>query len=204
MSRYRGPRIRIVRRLGSLSGLTRKVTEREQTPGQHGKPSTGRRSVSDYTVRLEEKQKLRFNYGISEKQLVGYVKEARRLKGSTGTLLLQLLEMRLDNIVFRLGLAPTIPAARQVVSHGHILVNNQKVNIPSFQCNPGDLISVRPTQTSKKLINTNLETSSSLAIPSHLEFEPKTLSGNVKGFVERNEIGITINDLLIVEYYSRK
>jgi len=203
MSRYRGPRIRIVRRLGPLSGLTRKVTDREQTPGQHGKPTTGRRSVSDYTIRLEEKQKLRFNYGISEKQLVGYVKEARRLKGSTGTLLLQLLEMRLDNIVFRLGLAPTIPSARQIVSHGHILVNNQKVNIPSFQCNPGDVISVRATQTTKKLIETNLQ-SSSLPIPSHLEFEPTKMSGSVKGFVERDNVGITINDLLIVEYYSRK
>jgi len=204
MSRYRGPRIRIVRRLGPLSGLTRKVTEREQTPGQHGKSTAGRRSVSDYTVRLEEKQKLRFNYGISEKQLVGYIKEARRLKGSTGTLLLQLLEMRLDNIVFRLGLAPTIPGARQVVNHGHILVNNQKVNIPSFQCNPGDLISVKQNEKAKKLIETNLQSSNSLALPSHLEFEPKTMSGTIKGFVERAEIGITINDLLVVEYYSRK
>jgi small subunit ribosomal protein S4 len=204
MSRYRGPRIRIIRRLGPLSGLTRKLTQREQTPGQHGKPTTGRRSVSDYTVRLDEKQKLRFNYGISEKQLVGYVKEARRLKGSTGTLLLQLLEMRLDNIIFRLGLAPTIPSARQIVSHGHILVNNQKVNIPSFQCNPDDIISVKSIQASKKLIETNLQVSSSLTLPSHLEFDSKTMIGKVKGFVDRSEVGITVNDLLIVEYYSRK
>ena len=133
MSRYRGPRVRIVRRLGELPALTRKITERNYLPGQHGKDNAGRKpSISEYGVRLQEKQKLRYNYHISERQLFGYIQKSRRLKGATGTILLQFLEMRLDNIVFRLGLASTIPQARQLVNHGHILVNNHRVTIPSF------------------------------------------------------------------------
>ena len=134
MVRYRGPRIRIIRRLGLLPGLTKKTTKnRTKTPGQHGKISftkTTRSSLSDdYKDRLFEKQKLRFNYGVTEKQLVAYYKEARRRQGSTGNLLLELLEARLDCVIYRLGFASTIPAARQVISHGHVLVNDKKMNI---------------------------------------------------------------------------
>jgi small subunit ribosomal protein S4 len=111
MSRYRGAVLRITRRLGELPGLTRKTTKRNSRPGQHGDQA---RKPSEYAIRLEEKQKLKFNYGVTEKQLLRYVRDARRIKGSTGEALLQLLEMRLDNIVFRLGMAPTIPAARQL------------------------------------------------------------------------------------------
>ncbi|MEM7770254.1 MAG: 30S ribosomal protein S4, partial [Cyanobacteria bacterium P01_A01_bin.37] len=117
MSRYRGPRLRIVRRLGELPGLTRKAAKRAYPPGQHGQ---ARRKRSEYAIRLEEKQKLRFNYGLTERQLLRYVKKARRAQGSTGQVVLQLLEMRLDNTIFRLGMAPTIPGARQLVNHGHI------------------------------------------------------------------------------------
>merc|ERR1712127_123100 len=112
----------------------------------------GARKPSEYAIRLEEKQKLRFNYGVTEKQLLRYVRDARRIKGSTGEALLQLLEMRLDNIVFRLGMAPTIPAARQVVNHGHICVNGKRVSIASYQCQTGDVISVRNNPRSKQLV----------------------------------------------------
>src|SRR5512146_2719574 len=120
MARYRGPRLRVVRRLGELPGLSRKSPRKAYPPGQHGQD---RKKKSEYAVRLEEKQKLRFNYGLTEKQLLRYVKKARRAGGSTGLVILQLLEMRLDNTVFRLGFGPTIPAARQIVNHGHICVN---------------------------------------------------------------------------------
>ena len=148
MSRYRGPKIRIVRRLGELPGLTNKTTTRETLPGQHRKVRGKQNNVSSYAVRLQEKQKLRYHYGLSEKQLLSYVKEARRLKGSTGSVLLQLLEMRLDNIVYRLGIGNTIPASRQIVNHGHIYVNGKKVTIPSFQCLPNDVIEVRDKKVS--------------------------------------------------------
>jgi len=125
MSRYRGPRLKVYRKLGELPGLTRKTSKKMTRPGEHGQKS---KKPSEYALRLEEKQKLRFNYNINEKQLLRYVKIAKKAQGPTGSILLQILEMRLDNTIFRLGLAPTIPAARQLVSHGHILVNNKKLN----------------------------------------------------------------------------
>ena len=130
MSRYRGARVRIIRRLDALPGLSRKTLRRSYRPGQHGQRS---RKPSEYAIRLEEKQKLRFNYGLGEKQLLKYIQIAKKTKGSTGLVLLQLIEMRLDNILFRLGMAPTIPAARQLVNHGHICVNGKVVSIASFQ-----------------------------------------------------------------------
>lgn len=157
MSRYRGPRIRITRRLGRLPGLTTKVTKRDTLPGQHRKVRGKQLNLSSYAIRLQEKQKLRYNYGLTEKQLFAYVKEAKRLKGSTGTVLMQLLEMRLDNIVFRLGLGNTIPAGRQLVNHGHISVNGKRVTIPSFQCHPNDIIEVKNKATSLNVINTLLK-----------------------------------------------
>ena len=160
MVRYTGARIRIIRRLGLLPGLTRKsIKNRTTTPGMHGKmlfTKSKRSSLSDdYKERLLEKQKLRFNYGITEKQLVSYYKESKRKTGSTGSILLELLESRLDCVVYRLGFAATIPAARQIVNHGHILVNNKLINIPSFLCKKEDLISIKQREPSKKLISTN-------------------------------------------------
>ena len=200
MSRYRGPRLRIVRRLGELPGLTRKTPKSTNPPGQHG---ANRRKRSEYAVRLEEKQKLRFNYGLSEKQLLRYVRKARRAAGSTGQTLLQILEMRLDNTVFRMGMAPTIPAARQLVNHGHVLVNGRSVNIPSYQCRPGEVIGVRDTDRSRKLVEANLQFPGLAHLPSHLEFDKNTLTGKVNGIVEREWIALQVNELLIVEYYSR-
>lgn len=168
MSRYLGPRLKISRRLGKLRGFTRKKPFRRVfadkiiPPGQHGLSKLFKRkpfdsSETDYLIRLKVKQRLRYNYGINEKQFVKYVRQAKSAKGSTGLVLLQLLEMRLDNIVFRLNMAPTIPAARQLISHGHIRVNNKKVNIASYMCKPKDIISVAMKQASLKLVNKNLQ-----------------------------------------------
>ncbi len=201
MSRYRGPRLRIVRRLGELPGLTRKSARRAYPPGQHGQ---ARKKRSEYAIRLEEKQKLRLNYGITETQLIRYVKKARRASGSTGQALLQLLEMRLDNTVFRLGLAGTIPGARQLVNHGHITVNGKVVDIASYQVRPGEVISVKNNERSRRLAETNLEFPGLSNLPSHLEFDKNTLTGKVNGVIEREWIALSINELLIVEYYSRK
>lgn len=204
MSRYRGPRLRIVRRLGELPGLTRKspgAARKDKPPGQHGQ---NRRKRSEYAIRLEEKQKLRFNYGVSEKQLIRYVRKARRATGSTGQALLQLLEMRLDNTVFRLGMAGTIPGARQLVCHGHITVNGRVVDIASYQCRPGDVIGVRDRDGSRKLVRANMEYPGLANLPSHLEYDKNTMVGKVNSVIDREWIALSINELLVVEYYSRK
>lgn len=201
MSRYRGPRLRVVRRLGDLPGLSRKSPRRAYPPGQHGQ---NRKKRSEYAIRLEEKQKLRFNYGLTERQLLRYVRKARRATGSTGQALLQLLEMRLDNTVFRMGMAATIPGARQLVNHGHVTVNGRVVNIPSYQCRPGEVISVRANDKSRDLVKRNLEYPGLANTPSHLEFDKTTLTGKVNGVVEREWVALQVNELLIVEYYSRQ
>ncbi|MGL5808263.1 MAG: 30S ribosomal protein S4 [Xenococcaceae cyanobacterium] len=201
MSRYRGPRLRVVRRLGELPGLSRKSPRKNYPPGQHGQ---ARKKRSEYAIRLEEKQKLRFNYGVSEKQLLRYVRKARRATGSTGQTLLQLLEMRLDNTVFRLGMAGTVPAARQLVNHGHVTVNGRVVDIASYNCRPGDVVAVRDREASKKLVQANMAYPGLANLPSHLEFDKNNLVGKVNGFVEREWIALSINELLVVEYYSRQ
>ena len=198
MARYSGPRLRIVRRLGELPGLTRKPLTRLNPPGQHGANS---KKNSQYAIRLLEKQKLRYNYGISETQLIRYVKEARRAKGSTGEILLQKLEMRLDNIIYRLGFAPTVLAARQMVSHGHILVNNIRVTIPSYPCQPKDVISVRNKPQSKKLVNNSLTNN---RIPTHLSFNKENLTAVIQQIASRDSLAFELNELLVVEFYSRK
>jgi len=200
MSRYRGPRLRVVRRLGELPGLTRKSPRKSYPPGQHGQ---ARKKRSEYAIRLEEKQKLRYNYGVTEKQLIRYVRKARRATGSTGQSLLQQLEMRLDNTVFRLGMAGTIPAARQLVNHGHITVNGRVVNIASYQCRPGDVISVRNREQSRRLVEANMQYPGLANLPSHLEFDKNTFTGKVNGVIDREWIALQINELLVVEYYSR-
>ncbi len=202
MSRYRGPRLRIIRRLSSdLPGLTRKSARRSYPPGQHGQ---NRKKRSEYAIRLEEKQKLRFNYGLTEKQLLRYVRRARRVTGSTGQVLLQLLEMRLDNTIFRMGMAPTIPAARQLVNHGHVTVNGREVNIASYQCRPGEVIGVTNREQSRKLVETHLQYPGLANLPSHLEFDKNKLEGKVNSVVEREWVALQVNELLVVEYYSRQ
>lgn len=228
MVRYTGPRIRIVRRLGLLPGLTRKnIKNRTKTPGQHGKVvlTKAKRSTlsDDYKDRLLEKQKLRFNYGVTEKQLVAYYKEAKRRSGATGSLLLELLEARLDCVIYRLGFAPTIPAARQIINHGHVIVNNKLVDIASFVCRNGDVISIKEKAQSKKLIEGNFETQQQKRtlierrmkrvnltksrfhslLPSHLEIDGETLIGKFLNPVKRKDVLVRINELKVVEYYSR-
>jgi small subunit ribosomal protein S4 len=184
-----------------LPGLTRKSARRSYPPGQHGQ---NRKKRSEYAIRLEEKQKLRFNYGLTEKQLLRYVRKARRVTGSTGQVLLQLLEMRLDNTVFRLGMAPTIPAARQLVNHGHVTINGRVVNIPSYQCRPGEVIAVRNREASRKLVEANLQYPGLANLPSHLEFDKNKMEGKVNAVIEREWVALSINELLVVEYYSRQ
>jgi small subunit ribosomal protein S4 len=228
MGRYVGPRLRIIRRLGLLPGLTRKNTKnRTKTPGQHGKIlflKSKRSSLSDdYKERLLEKQKLRFNYGLTEKQLISYYKKAKSTKGSTGTLLLEFLEARLDCVVYRLGFAATIPAARQIVNHGHVLVNEQLVNIASFLCSPNDIITIKDREKSKKLLmgNFNVQQQKRTLIkrrmkrvnltksrfhsllPKHLEIDPEILVAKVISPVKRKDVLVKINELKVVEYYSR-
>nr|YP_009497930.1 ribosomal protein S4 [Gracilaria changii]ART65194.1 ribosomal protein S4 [Gracilaria changii] len=201
MSRYRGPKLKISRRLGDLPGLTRKRSKKLAPAGEHGQQS---RKPSEYSLRLEEKQKLRFNYGLSEKQLSKYIKTAKKVPGSTGLILLQILEMRLDNIIFRLGLSPTISAARQLVNHGHILINKKKVSICSYQCKPGDTIQIQDKNSSQILVKNYLSFPTLASIPNHLELNTKMLNGKVNAIVEREWVALQMNELLVVEYYSRK
>nr|YP_010732258.1 ribosomal protein S4 [Watanabea sichuanensis]WDY13172.1 ribosomal protein S4 [Watanabea sichuanensis] len=203
MSRYRGPRLRVIRRLGELPGLTNKTPKKQNPPGQHGQNAAERkRKLSQYSIRLKEKQRLRFHYGVTESQLLQYVRQARKSKGSTGEIVLQLLEMRLDSVIFRLGMAPTIAAARQLIGHGHIRLNDKKVTIPSHQCTQKDSISVSERKHSRQLVTESLERSREL--PPHLSFSQDTLKGSVNNVVNREWIGLKVNELLIVEFYSRK
>jgi small subunit ribosomal protein S4 len=205
MSRYRGPKLRITRRLGVLPGLTQKKSKKTDRPGQHGKNlGDGKKKTTEYGLRLEEKQKLKFNYGLSENQLYHYIKEARRRNGVTGLILLQLLEMRLDTICFSLGFAPTIAAARQLVNHGHITVNNKVVDIPSFQCQINDIVSIKQKSTSKNLIENNLKITNLIDPPTHLSFDQSKLQATVKNYCDRSELLLDLNELLVIEYYSRR
>lgn len=201
MSRYRGPRLKIIRRLGELPGFTKKTTTKETSSRQY---SGNKKKVSQYAIRLQEKQKLRFNYGLTESQLIKYVQVARKTKGATGEVLLQLLEMRLDNIIFRFGITPTIASARQLISHGHIIVNNQKVTIPSYQCEIKDIIGVSQKKNSRTLISMFFENSNVNAVPNHLTFDKETLTGKINDIASRQSVNLNLNELLIVEYYSRR
>nr|YP_009573307.1 ribosomal protein S4 [Calotropis gigantea]YP_009574080.1 ribosomal protein S4 [Calotropis procera]AWH10792.1 ribosomal protein S4 [Calotropis procera]QBM31273.1 ribosomal protein S4 [Calotropis gigantea]QBM31361.1 ribosomal protein S4 [Calotropis procera] len=200
MSRYRGPRLKKIRRLGALPGLTNK----RPRAGNDRRNQSRSGKKSQYRIRLEEKQKLRFHYGLTERQLLKYVHIAGKAKGSTGQVLLQLLEMRLDNILFRLGMASTIPAARQFVNHRHILVNGHIVDLPSYRCKPGDIITVKDEQKSKALIQKSLDSSSHQELPSHLILQPFQYKGLVNQIIDSKWVGLKIKELLVVEYYSRQ
>nr|QHE65503.1 ribosomal protein S4 [Peganum harmala]QSX42922.1 ribosomal protein S4 [Peganum harmala]QWC55036.1 ribosomal protein S4 [Peganum nigellastrum] len=200
MSRYRGPRFKKIRRLGALPGLTSK---RPRT-GSDLRNQSRSGKKSQYRIRLEEKQKLRFHYGLTERQLLKYVRIAGKAKGSTGLVLLQLLEMRLDNILFRLGMASTIPQARQLVNHRHILVNGRTVDIPSYRCKPQDIITAKDDQKSRALIQTYLDSSHHEELPKHLTLHAFQYKGLVNQIIDSKSVGLKINELLVVEYYSRQ
>ena len=203
MARYRGPRLKIIRRLGTpLPGLMRTDPDlrRPYPPGQHG--PTKRKKLSDYALRLMEKQKLRFHYGLSEKQLRKYVAQAFGSKGNAGHVLLQLLERRLDNVVFRAGLAPTMASARQMVLHRHVTVNGKRVNIPSFQVRPGDALEMNQKSKMKDRAAEAQKDPNNLKIPDYLEADGGI--AKMKSLPERTSVPIDLDPQLIVEYYSGK
>nr|YP_010920730.1 ribosomal protein S4 [Philotheca tomentella]WAJ53838.1 ribosomal protein S4 [Philotheca tomentella] len=200
MSRYRGPRFKKIRRLGSLPGLTGKGPR----AGSDFRNQSRSGKKSQYRIRLEEKQKLRFHYGLTERQLLKYVRIAGKAKGSTGLVLLQLLEMRLDNILFRLGMASTIPQTRQLINHRHILVNGRIVDIPSYRCKPRDIITARDDPKSRSLIQNYLDSSHHEELPKHLTLHVFQYKGLVNQIIDSQWVGLKINELFVVEYYSRQ
>ena len=203
MARFRGPRLRLCRRVGMvLPGLTNKgFGKRKSPPGQHGERRKGK--ASDYKVRLLEKQKFRFHYGILEKQFRRYVAEASRQKGPTGRNLITNLESRLDNVVWRLGLASTIPAARQLVAHGHIQVDGKRVDRPSFAVKPGQEIKVRERSATKEFIQAALANSTSRIRPPFLDFDPAKAVGKMVTAPEAEDLPFECNTQAIIEFYSQ-
>ena len=204
MALYRGPRLKVCRAVGTvLPGLTTVPTlERPFPPGEHG--TKRRRKPSDFKVRLQEKQKARFHFGIPEKQFQRYVKRASRMKGAAGLNLLRLLQSRLDNVVWRMGLTRTIPQARQLVVHGHILVNGHQVDRPSFHVKPGSEIAIRERSRTKPFVQENMEWSASMVRPSWLEFDPAKTTGKLISAPDRVDLPFELNEAAIIEFYSQK
>lgn len=202
MSRYRGPRLRIIRRIGKLPGLTSKISKKTNPPGQHG--SSFNKKLSQFNIRLKEKQKLRYHYGITERQLLNYIKNSRKKKGSSGKLLLTFLEMRLDNIIFKLGFSPTIVSAKQLINHGHVLVDDKIVNIPSFACQPKSLLKIKNSLVSQSLVRKNFDNFENPLVPYHLSLNKDKLEAKIVSLVNRKSISLVVNELLVIEYYSRK
>ncbi len=203
MSRYTGPRIKKMRALGvDLPGLSRKSIERRPyPPGMHGPKS--RRKLSDYARQLMEKQKLRLNYGVSERQLRRLMKEARGAKDPTGKKLIELLERRLDNVVFRAGFAHTIPAARQLVNHSHVRVNGRKVNIPSYRLRPGDVVSFRERSKNLTIVVDAVQSQSPLR-PEWLDVAQNDRKASMRDLPTVESVPFAIDLQLVVEYYSKR
>ncbi len=202
MARYTGPRVRISRRFGiPIFGPTKYLERRNYGPGVHGPKS--RRKTTEYGEGLNEKQKLRYYYGLMEKQFRGVYEKALRRRGVTGETMLQILETRLDNVVFHLGFGSTRAAARQMVNHGHIRVNGRKAAIASFALKVNDVISVKNNNVSKQLATKGLEVSASRAVPDWLSLNKEDLKGVVMRIPTRDEIHPIANEQAVVEFYSR-
>ena len=200
MARYTGAQYKKSRHLGfSTLENGKELSKRPYAPGIHGQDR--RRKLSEYGVQLQEKQKVRFMYGLNEKQFAKTFKRATKMAGITGENLLQLLETRLDNVVYRMGLATTRRAARQVVNHGHITVNGIKVDIPSYTVKPGDVIAVKEQSLDHPAIKAAVE--ATLNRPAYVEFDANKLTGKYLRFPDRSELNPDINEALIVEYYNR-
>ncbi len=200
MARYTGPAYKKSRRLGfSTLENGKELARRPYAPGIHG--ADKRRKVSEYGIQMQEKQKVRFMYGLNEKQFHKLFEKASKMKGNTGHNFLNLLESRLDNVVYRLGLAKTRRAARQVVNHGHITVNGVKVNIPSYQVKVGDIVAVKENSSDHPAIKEAVE--ATLNRPAFVEFDAKKMAGKLLRLPDRSELNQEINETLIVEFYNR-
>ena len=208
MARYKDEQCRICRREGQKLFLKGSrcysdkcsVTRRNYAPGQHGQKRT---KLSEYGTQLREKQKTKSFYGVGEKQFRGYFEMASNKKGITGTNLLQILETRLDNVVYRLGLGSSRPQARQMVTHGHIEVNGRKVDIASYLVKPGDVVAVREIRSNNPVIKANVEAGATRPIPEWLELDTEKLSAKIVRLVNRDEIDLPVEEHLIVELYSK-
>lgn len=199
MSRFTGSSWKVSRRLGySISETGKELQKRKTAPGQHGAKRT---KLKEYGLQLQEKQKVRYTYGMSERQFVKVFNEASKMPGMTGVNFLKLLECRLDNLVYRLGFAATRAQARQLVNHGHITVDGKKVDIPSYRVSVGQVISVK--ETSKNLVVVKAALEAKLARAEYLSFDAEKLCGSLIRIPERNEFLPEINEQLIVEFYNR-
>ncbi len=202
MARYTGPKTKIARKFGDpIFGPDKSFEKKNYPPGQHG-TNKRRRKQSEYGIQLKEKQKAKYTYGVLERQFSNLFKKASRSKGITGEILLQLLESRLDNVVYRMGIAPTRDGARQLVLHRHITVNDEIVNIPSFTLKPGDLVGVRKKSKSFEIITESLDTAR-YASSSWLEWDQDKMVGKFINVPARDEIPENIQEQLIVELYSK-
>ena len=199
MSRFTGSSWKVSRRLGySISETGKELIKRKTAPGQHG---AKRGKLKEYGLQLQEKQKVRFTYGVSEKQFVKTFNEASKMPGMTGVNFLKLLEVRLDNLVYRLGFASTRAQARQLVNHGHITVDGKKVDIPSYRVAVGQVISLKDASKNLAVVKAALE--AKLSRPEYLSFDADKVCGSLIRVPERNEFLSEINEQLIVEYYNR-
>ena len=200
MARYTGPSYKQARRVGfSVLENGKDIARRPYGPGQHGADRKGK--LSNYGVQLTEKQKIRFTYGISEKQLKKTFERAAKLKGIHGENILKLLESRLDNIVYRMGLASTRSGARQFVNHGHVSVNGRKVDIPSYQVKPGDVVAVRENSKDHKAMKESLEKVTKTV--DYVSFDKNKLEGTYIRLPERSELSSDVNESLVVEFYNK-
>ncbi|MHC5251901.1 30S ribosomal protein S4 [Listeria kieliensis] len=200
MARYTGPSWKVSRRLGiSLSGTGKEIERRPYAPGQHG--PNQRKKMSEYGLQQAEKQKLRHMYGLTERQFKNTFNRAGKLQGKHGENFMILLEQRLDNVVYRMGLARTRRAARQLVNHGHITVDGKRVDIPSYQLSVGQVVSVREKSAKNSSIAESLEVSS--FVPEYVTFDADKLEGSLNRLPERAELAAEINEAFIVEFYSR-
>jgi small subunit ribosomal protein S4 len=202
MARYTGPRVRISRRFGTpIFGPSKYLERKNYGPGMHGPKS--RRKHTDYALGLIEKQKLRYYYGLLERQFRGVYERALKRRGVTGETMLQILELRLDNVVFHLGFGNTRAAARQMVAHGHVKVNGRKVNIPSCALKVNDVVEVRDSSVSRQMGTRSLEISTSRAVPDWLSLNRDAFKGTVLRVPSRDEIQPIANEQAVVEFYSR-
>jgi small subunit ribosomal protein S4 len=202
MARYTGPRTRISRRFGvPIFGPSKYLERKNYGPGVHGPKS--RRKNTDYGLGLIEKQKFRYYYGLLERQFRGVYEKALRRRGVTGEQMLQILETRLDSVVYNLGFAVTRSAARQLVTHGHVKVNGRKVNVPSFALKVNDVVEIKDTTVSRQMATKNLEGSTSRAVPDWLSLTKDAFKGSIVRIPSRDEIQPIANEQAVVEFYSR-